>query len=71
MSRLPQKEVNEEDCSEEQHGQTAAHLSDDREPFQVGAGDGFVERSLKGTKGERAFVYRWQTRSVLGLCTEM
>lgn len=50
MSRLPQKEVHEEDCSEEQYGQTAAHLSDDREPVQFGARDGFVERSLKGTK---------------------
>lgn len=49
MLRLPQKEVHEEDYSKEQHGQRAAHLSDDREPVQVGARDGIVE-SLKGTK---------------------
>lgn len=32
MPRLPPEEVHEEDYSEEQNGQTAAHLGDDREP---------------------------------------
>lgn len=55
-SCLPQEEVQEEDYAEEQHRQSASHLSDDRELFQVGAWDGFVERSLKGSKARETWL---------------
>lgn len=71
MLHLPQNEVHEEDYSKKQHGQSAAHLSNDRELFQLWAGDGFIERSLKGTKARDPLLLQVANQVTAGFVQEM